>query len=41
MVSFDQSRLVMFMVVTDRDHIYSPDRPVPMIGTQTWSRIDW
>jgi hypothetical protein len=35
---FDQSRLVLVMTVTVRDHILSPDRPVTMIGIQTWSR---
>ncbi len=32
MASLDQSWLVMFMVVTDRDHISNPDRPVKIIG---------
>ncbi len=40
MDSPDQSWLVLSMVVTDRDHISNPDRPVTIIGTQTWSRID-
>jgi hypothetical protein len=37
-ISFDQSRLVMAMVVTSRDHIFSFDQPVTIIKTQTWSR---
>ncbi len=37
-ISFDQSRLVIAMVVTSRDHIFSFGRPVMIIETQTWSR---
>jgi hypothetical protein len=39
--SFDQSRLVMAMVVTSHDHIFSFDRPVTITETQTWSRTGW
>ncbi len=41
MVSFDQSRLVLVMVVTISDHNFSPDRLLTTIGTQTQLQNGW